>query len=69
MREKSIYASNGVSGGIKLRSQQHKRSGGPQDLILFGLPGDFRGYYPGYSNNLFGPDGRARNLVCGAILK
>ena len=68
-REKSIYSSNGVSGGIKLRSQQNKRSGGPQDLILFGLPGDFRGYYPGYSNNLFGPDGRARNLFSWAILK
>jgi choline dehydrogenase len=69
VREKSIYASNGISGGVKRRSRHNKRTGGPQDLIMFGLPGDFRGYYPGYSNNLFGPDGRARNLFSWAILK
>jgi choline dehydrogenase len=68
-REKSIYASNGVTGGIKRRSRQHKQTGGPQDLIMFGLLGDFRGYYPGYSSNLFGADGRARNLFSWAILK
>jgi choline dehydrogenase len=68
-REKSIYASNGVTGGIKRRSRQHKLTGGPQDLILFGLLGDFRGYYPGYSNSLFGADGHARNRFSWAILK
>ena len=68
-RENSIYASNGVVGGLKLRSTEHKKTGGPQDLILFGVPGDFRGYYPGYSNKTFGPEGRNRNLFSWAILK
>ncbi|MDC1287879.1 GMC family oxidoreductase [Gammaproteobacteria bacterium] len=68
-RDSSIYASNGIAGGLKLRSQNQARSGGPQDLILFGLPGDFRGYYPGYSNAIFGPDGQNRNYFSWAILK
>ncbi len=69
VREKSIYASNGVVGGVKLRSKQHRQNGRPQDLIVIGIPGDFRGYYPGYSGKTFGPDGRSRNLFSWAILK
>jgi choline dehydrogenase len=68
-RDNSIYASNGVVGGLKFRSKAHKKTGDPQDLILFGVPGDFRGYYPGYSNRTFGPNGRSRNLFSWAILK
>lgn len=68
-RDASIYASNGVVGGLKLRSQHQAQAGGPQDLILFGVPGDFRGYYPGYSGATFGPDGDKRNRFSWAILK
>ncbi len=68
-RNKSIYSSNGIAGGLKLRSREHKASARPQDLSLFGAPGDFRGYYPGYSKNVFGPEGRSRNLFSWAILK
>ena len=68
-RNQSIYVSNGVAGGLKLRSRRHKETARPQDLCLFGAPGDFRGYYPGYSKNTFGPEGRSRNLFSWAILK
>jgi len=46
---KGVYTSNGGTVGIVYRS-------GPDapdpDLFVFGLPGDFRGYFPGYSDTL-----------------
>ena len=41
-----IYASNGSLIGIVIRS--HKEKAEP-DLYIFGIPGFFRGYVPGYS--------------------
>jgi choline dehydrogenase len=46
--ETSPYASNGIVVAVLRESENHV--GGP-DLCLFGLPGGFRGYYPGYSKD------------------
>ena len=44
-----IYASNGALVGIVKRSSADKKD---PDLYIFGLPGSFRGYVPGYSKML-----------------
>ncbi|HEX4456438.1 MAG TPA: GMC family oxidoreductase, partial [Polyangia bacterium] len=41
-----VYTINGVSVGIVKKSSV---ASGDPDLFIFGLPGYFRGYYPGYS--------------------
>jgi choline dehydrogenase len=41
-----VYASNGSLIGIVIRSDKQKAE---PDLYIFGLPGDFRGYVPGYA--------------------
>jgi choline dehydrogenase len=43
---KGVYASNGSIIGIIKRSTPDKKD---PDLYIFGLPGFFKGYYPGYS--------------------
>lgn len=57
-----IYASNGVLLGILKRSDRKRAE---PDLYIFGLPGYFAGYQPGYSQ-LFE---RQRNRFTWAILK
>ncbi len=57
-----IYASNGVLLGILKRSDRKRAE---PDLYIFGLPGYFAGYEPGYSE-LFE---RQRNRFTWAILK
>lgn len=48
LRGKGVYATNGAVLSMTLRSDpSHKEP----DLICFGLVGDFRGYYPGYSRD------------------
>lgn len=42
----SLYGSNGVVIGLIKRSHPENQK---PDLIIFGVPGDFRGYKPGYS--------------------
>lgn len=51
--QKSIYGSNGVLLGYKMRSKQSARNA---DLFLFGLPVYFHGYYPGWSSDALKPD-------------
>ncbi len=59
---KGIYASNGSVVGIIKRSQK----GLPDpDLYIFGIPGCFKGYAPGYSKTLE----QYHNLFTWAILK
>jgi choline dehydrogenase len=59
---KGIYASNGSIVGIIKRS----KSGLPDpDLYIFGLPGFFKGYQPGYSQAIE----RHHNVFTWAILK
>ena len=59
---KGIYASNGALLGILKRSSPNKQE---PDLYIFGLPGYFVGYKPGYSE-LFE---RGRNHFTWAVLK
>ncbi|MGA8026544.1 MAG: GMC oxidoreductase [Bryobacteraceae bacterium] len=57
-----IYASNGALIGIVKRSAPEKKD---PDLYIFGLPGFFRGYFPGYSTQ----GERFHNRFTWAILK
>jgi choline dehydrogenase len=59
---KGIYASNGALIGIIKRSTPDKKD---PDLYIFGLPGYFRGYVPGYSKEFE----RFHNRFTWAILK
>jgi choline dehydrogenase len=61
-RGKGPYTSNGAVIGVTARSQPDLAV---PDLFLFGLPAFFRGYYPGYSQQL----GRSREYFTWAILK
>lgn len=45
------YASNGAAFGVIKRSTPADDAGGDPDLFIFGAPGVFKGYYPGYSTD------------------
>jgi choline dehydrogenase len=45
-----LYTSNGAILGIVMRSKPERKE---PDLFIFGLPGYFKGYYPGYSTRFF----------------
>lgn len=60
--EKGIYSTNGVVLGIIKRSDPAVPD---PDIIIFGLPGSFEGYVPGYSGNLR----THKNFFTWAILK
>ncbi len=62
-REKSVYATNGILASIKMKSSTHKKNS--SDVILFGVPGYFTGYYPKYSKDTL----RYKNKFTWAILK
>lgn len=59
---KGIYTSNGALIGIVKRSSPERQD---PDLYIFGLPGFFKGYEPGYSTEFE----RFRNRFTWAILK
>jgi choline dehydrogenase len=59
---KGIYGSNGALLGIVKRSSPSKTV---PDLYIFGLPGSFKGYFPGYSTQFE----RYRDRFTWAILK
>lgn len=59
---KGLYTSNGAVLGIALRSTRKQDE---PDLFVFGLPGHFKGYYPGYSKDLL----NKRNRFTWAVLK
>jgi choline dehydrogenase len=48
----SVYATNGVLISFIRRSRKEKSS---PDLCIFGLPGNFRGYHPGWSKEALKP--------------
>ncbi|CAG0975711.1 choline dehydrogenase [Myxococcaceae bacterium] len=56
------YATNGATVALIKRSEPSRQN---PDLFLFGLIGNFRGYYPGYSNDI----PKAENLFTWAVLK
>ncbi|HEV3443021.1 MAG TPA: GMC family oxidoreductase [Gemmataceae bacterium] len=49
LKHRGVYASNGVVLTIIKKSAQAERD--IPDLFLFGVPGFFKGYYPGYSQD------------------
>ncbi len=59
---RGVYAGNGAVIGILKRSDPKRKE---PDLYVFGLPGYFRGYAPGYSNQFE----RQRNRFTWAVLK
>jgi len=61
---KGLYTSNGAMAALILRSDPSKRDD-PPDLFIFSLPGDFHGYFPGYSNLIE----TRKNWLTWAILK
>jgi choline dehydrogenase len=61
LRGDGVYATNGVLTGIIRRSAPQRPD---PDLFIFGIPGYFRGYYPGYSETI-----RDKDFFTWAILK
>jgi choline dehydrogenase len=59
---KGVYTTNGAALAVVLKSSQTQPD---PDLFIFGLPANFQGYYPGYSDDLE----RNRNYFTWAILK
>jgi choline dehydrogenase len=57
-----VYTTNGAVAGVILRSKPERPD---PDLFIFGMPGNFRGYYPGYSKDVE----RKRNYFTWAVLK
>ncbi|MFP5384458.1 MAG: GMC family oxidoreductase [Bacteriovoracia bacterium] len=49
----SVYATNGVLISIFKKSRKELQD---PDLCIFGVPGDFRGYYPGWSDDAYKKD-------------
>lgn len=62
--DQGFYASNGALMGLILKSPQASVE---PDLFLFALPGDFHGYYTGYSKKEF--EGVTRRRLSWIILK
>ena len=59
---KGVYATNGVVIAVIQESGEDVDA---PDLIVFGIPAFFKGYYPGYSKELT----KARNIFTWAILR
>ena len=51
--KRGLYTSNGAILGIVMRSKPERKE---PDLFIFGLPGFFKGYFPGYSKAFFRDD-------------
>ncbi|MFP5246140.1 MAG: GMC family oxidoreductase, partial [Thermoanaerobaculia bacterium] len=62
LKGEGVYTTNGAVTALLLRSDPDLPA---PDLFIFGMPGFFRGYYPGYSADVE----RARNFFTWAILK
>ena len=58
----SAYGHNGVLLGFRRKSDPSLPA---PDLFIFGIPGDFRGYYPGYSKSI----GTHKNRITWAVLR
>jgi choline dehydrogenase len=62
LRGGGLYTSNGAMAALILKSDSSKKE---PDLFIFGLPGDFHGYFPGYSEEIE----KRKNHLTWAILK
>jgi len=49
LRGRGLYTSNGAMAALILKSDSAKKD---PDLFIFGLPGDFHGYFPKYSEEI-----------------
>jgi choline dehydrogenase len=61
-RGKGLYVNNGAAVGVVLKSRDDLDV---PDLFVFGLPGYFKGYEPGYSTDVFG----SKDKFTWAVLK
>jgi choline dehydrogenase len=59
---KGVYTSNGAMAAMILKSDKVKQD---PDLFIFALPGDFHGYFPGYSERIT----TRKNSLTWAIVK
>jgi choline dehydrogenase len=59
---KGLYVNHGAAVSVVMKSRDDLDT---PDLIIFGLPGYFKGYEPGYSNDVFG----AKDKFTWAVLK
>jgi choline dehydrogenase len=62
LQGEGVYTTNGAITGMIKRSEPGRAE---PDLYLFGLPGYFEGYYPGYSERI----ARDKNFFTWAVLK
>jgi choline dehydrogenase len=62
LQGRGLYTSNGAMAALILRSNPAKED---PDLFLFALPGDFHGYFPGYSTEIT----KRKDHLTWAILK
>jgi len=62
LKGEGIYTSNGAIAAVIMKSARERPD---PDLFLFGLPGNFTGYYPGYSDDIE----RSKNYLTWAIVK
>jgi choline dehydrogenase len=63
LQEKGPYTTNGATIALITRSSSKRPKGDP-DLLIFGLLGNFSGYYPGYSNDICKENNRYPNALC-----
>lgn len=64
LQQKGPYTTNGATVALIRRSSSRHQSDDP-DLLIFGLLGNFSGYYPGYANDITGDTSRYPNMLCG----
>ena len=65
-----LYATNGVVMAVQKKSRLARKKGEDPDLYIFGLPGVFKGYEPGYTNALRIPEEyQTKKLFTWLILK
>ena len=62
LRGRGPYTTNGVTIAIAKKSTRRRKE---PDLYVFGIPGSFKGYYPGYARDTI----KHRNLFTWVVLK
>ncbi len=63
LQEKGPYTTNGATIALIKRSSS-KRPNDDPDLLIFGLLGNFSGYYPGYANDISKENSRYPKALC-----
>lgn len=63
LQEKGPYTTNGATVALIKRSSSKQWDDDP-DLLIFGLLGNFSGYYPGYAHDITSDNSRYPNALC-----